>query len=388
MTRTSAARPAVLAALAALSLAPLAAGAVELADGKLHLDGNGEWSFQATDRVPAVYGQGVPGGEWETAMFDLLAVARPTDAISVFAQMGFDKVDVELEWAFLEWRLNDALRIRAGKVKQPLGNYTELRFVGTARPLFDLSTAVYGPNLIAADAYSGVGLTGDVHFGAGWSFQYDLWGGGLTLPTYEPFKLMASRAAALPGDLTEPPAFEEEHVENLFGLRASLTTPSAWTFRVSGFGGNMDSDIDGAVRLWVAGASAWYRGEKLWLSAEGFYSDEVHFEQTLAAYLEAAWFLSQRVQVAARCDVSRTRLPGWRSSDPLLRHASWTAGANYWVLPTAVLKASVDYVEGSRFILDEEWVEAGYEHAALPVASIADPPRRTLRFVVGTQFSF
>jgi hypothetical protein len=363
---------------------PTAAGAIDLADGKLFLSGNGAWSWEATTGDHAVYGHGVPDGEWESAMFDLLAVARPTDDVSISAQLGFDGMRVSAEWVFLEWRISDALRLRAGRVKQPLGNYAELQFTGTARPLFDLPTAVYGPNLIAAEAYSGLGLTGELHVGEVWSVQYDLWGGGVELPSYEPFSLFDGRAT---GPEVEPPAFEEEHVENLVGARASLVTPSGLTFRASGFGGNIVTDMDGRLELWVGGASIWYRGDRLWVSAEGFYSEEVGFERTWAGYGEVAWFLTHELQVAGRYDLSRTRLPGWVSSDPLLRHASWTAGINYWILPTAVVKASVDVVEGSRFILREEWREASYEggSVALPLER---PARRTIRFLLGTQFTF
>lgn len=368
--------------LVALWLAPVRAGAVELADGRLYVNGNGEWSFQATDREGAVYGRGVADGEWETAMFDLLVIAKPTDYLSAYAQAGFDLDTVSLEWAFLEWKLSDALRIRAGKVKQPLGNYTEIRFVGTSRPLYDLPAAVYGPNLIAAQSYSGLGFTGDFHLAEGWTLQYDLWGGGLVLPSYEPYKTLSATSGQV-----RPPAFEDEHVENLVGLRASITTPSAWTFRASTFGGNVVTDADGRVELWVAGASAWYRGEKLWVSLEGFYSKEVKFERTLAAYAEAAWFVTEKTQVAARYELSRARLSGWPANDPALRHSVWTLGGNYWITPGAVVRASVDYVEGSRFILDEEWVEAGYEDATL-AAPLARPPERTFRFLVGTQFTF
>jgi hypothetical protein len=148
--------------LALLLVAPGAANAVELGDGKLFLNGNGQWAYQATSRADAIYVDGDGDGDWHTAMFDLLVVAKPTEALTMNAQMGFETEGVALEWAFLEWRLSDALRLRAGKVKQPLGNYAELRFLGTARPLYDLATSVYGPNNMAAESYEGIGLTGDL----------------------------------------------------------------------------------------------------------------------------------------------------------------------------------------------------------------------------------
>jgi hypothetical protein len=374
----------VLAALATLvlALAPQGADAVSLSDGKLHLNGNAQWSFQKTTAPGSVYLMGDPDGDWHTAMFDFLTVAKPTDELTLNAQMGFESSgEVSLEWAFLEWKFSDAVRFRAGKVKQPLGNYAELQFTGTARPLYDLPTGVYGPNNLAAEAYQGFGFTGDLPFAGAWNFQYDVWGGALMLPSYEPFDWFN-------GEMTSATAFpsvEEERVENIVGLRASVTAPNQWTFRATTYGGNVQKD-EGArkVEFYVAGLSAWYRGEKLWFSSEAFLSDEVGFEQTLTGYVEAGWMLTEKVQVAGRYEISQTEVDGPASMDPLRKHQAYTVGAGYWITPLAALKASVDYVKGSRFILDESW-----DTETPPVLPLTKyPAGATVRFLLGTQFSF
>ena len=69
--------------------------------------------------------------------------------------------DVELDYAFAEWFVSDALKIRMGRVKHPFGLYGEIFDVGTLRPFYLLPQSIYGPNGFTAKAYNGVGLTGN-----------------------------------------------------------------------------------------------------------------------------------------------------------------------------------------------------------------------------------
>lgn len=375
--------------LALLLAAPGLAGAVSLAEGKLFINGNGQWSYQLTDRAETAYLLGDSDGDWHTAMFDLLAVAKPTDDLTINAQMGFEGEGVDLEWAFLEWKVTDAFRFRAGKVKQPFGNYAEIQFVGTGRPLYDLPTSIYGPAGIAAEAYQGIGLTGDVPFGDGWNFQYDVWGGAMILPTYEPFDLFNGEVAELVPTPTAwaAPAVEETRVENIIGARASVAMPNGWTFRLSGYGGSSESNEGEEATHLAVGASAWYRGEKLWLSGEAAYGSEHGFEKTTSGYLEAGWFLTEKVQVAGRYEILRADVEGLDGTDALEKHDAVTAGVGYWLTPGAVLRASVDYVNGSRFLAREEWNEAAEEGGTIDFP--AERSRESVvRFVVGTQFTF
>ena len=136
-------RSTLRAAGAALLLAHAgAAAAVDVGDGKLTIHGSGGWAYARTD---ANFYFADEDGDYERAMFDLALSARPADQLVISAQLGFDPGEVELEWAFAEWRFSDAARVRLGQVQQPFGNYSELKFVGTARPFFELATGVYGP---------------------------------------------------------------------------------------------------------------------------------------------------------------------------------------------------------------------------------------------------
>lgn len=356
-------RTRTLAACLALIAAP-AADAMELADGKLNLNGNGAWAYQRTDRGAYLAGD---EGEWQNAMFDLLLTARPAERLAIVAQLGFDPEEIELEWGFAEWRFSDLARVRAGKVKQPFGNYGETYFIGTARPFFTLPSAVYGPTEMAASAVSGVGVTGDWYSEDGWGLGYDAYGGALELPIFEPW---AAPPEGVPAEGLEETAL----VNDIVGGRLSLTTPWGVVVRLSGYGGRLVSDEGEAHTLVTSGASVFYRGEKLWLSIEGFHSGEFGHERQLGGYAEAAWFVTPRLQVAARWEAARVTLDEGDAPAALRRHDEGALGVGWWFTPEMVARVSVHAVKGFRFATPEDAAELGDD--------------RTLLFVAGTQFTF
>jgi hypothetical protein len=306
-------------------------------------------------------------------MFDLVLTARPTEQLVIATQLGFDQEDVELEWAFAEWRFDDAFRLRAGKVKQPLGNYMELQFVGTARPFFTLPTSVYGPAEIGAASYSGVGFTGEVSSDSGWALQYDGYGGAIELDAFEPFEVLEPGYVPETG---EAPTEENEEllVENIVGGRVSLASPWGVTLRLSGYGGKLDNHEASRPTLLVAGVSLLYRGEKLWVSTEAFQSAELGAETHRSAYAEVAWFLTPHVQLATRYEAARTTMEDFDGGSPLLRHDEVGAGVNYWFNPQLVVKGSFHLARGKKFARDD--------------ADATSSPDRTRLFVAGAQFMF
>jgi hypothetical protein len=361
---------AIHAALAlAAAVLPLAASAVSIGDGKLTLNGNGSWAYQRTHQN-LYYADS--DGDYDTAMFDLVLSARPTEDVVVSTQLGFDQEEVELEWAFAEWRYSDALRFRVGKVQQPLGNYMELQYVGTARPFFTLPTSVYGPTELGATAYFGLGATGEVLFDGGWGLQYDAYGGAIELPVYEPFEVL--EPGYVPPAGGEPLETEEELVENIVGGRLSVSSPWGVTLRASAFTGGTERSGDETFSFAVFGLSALYRGERLWVSAEAFQSGEPGHETHRVGYGEVAFFVTEKVQLAARYELARTSLEEFDGSSPLLRHDEAALGVNYWFSPQLVLKGSVHRAEGLRFAAPEE--------------GATDAGDSTLLFVAGAQFTF
>lgn len=357
----------------ALSFPPTFASALQLVDGKLSVDGNGQWAFRKTDHN--AYLAADPDGTWTTAMFDLLVAAHVTPEVTLTAQAGFEPSSeggeggAELEWAFAEWRLSDQFRLRAGKVKHPFGNYAELAFVGTVRPFFDLATSVYGPSDMAASSYSGVGVTGEWQHESGYGIAYDVYGGAMEVAVYGPWDLPDPIPAGWEG-----PQTEEELVENVGGARVSLLTPWEVTVRLSGFTG--EERGGSSVRFSAFGPSVFYRGDRLWLSVEAFRSLEEDAHGLFSAYGEAAWFLGKHLQVAARYEWARVdrSLDAEFAPSRLLRHDEVAVGANWWITRQSVAKLSLHQIWGERF--------------ATPDVGTAPRSDATFLVVAGTQFTF
>ncbi len=372
--------PAALLAAASLAL-PAVAGAVDVNDGQLTLHGDGEWAYQRSfdDNT---YLAATPVGNYDTAMFDLVLAARPTADLVISAQLGYDADQVEAEWVFAEWRFSEQLRVRVGKVQQPFGNMNELRFAGTTRAFFNLPTSVYGPSNVTGTAYQGAGLTGQDITDGGWTLAWDAYVGALQLTELDVYAGLDPATGAASGVEL---GLATQEARDLLGGRFSVTTPDEVTLRLSGYGGRL-AKADGTTEtLLVGGASLQRRGERLWLDAEAFYSDEMSHEHAWAAYATAAWFLTEHLQAAVHLEAQRTTLDAYAGESSLLRHDEWAVGLNWWVNPSLVFRASWHHVEGNRFAYPEE--TAGQPTTPRDLL-LVPPGQSTSALVVGTQFAF
>lgn len=367
-------RPARLAAALALAIAAPAARAVDINDGQLSIHANGAWAYQKTSGRNS-YDAATPEGNYDTAMFDLVLTARPAPDLVISAQLGFDPGGPDLEWSFAEWRFSEALRLRVGKVQQPFGNLNELRFAGTARPFYALPYAVYGPANVVGTAYLGLGATGQVASEGGWTLGWDGYGGAVKLGEAEPY------AGLVPGkDGGVPVEVEDHQVRDVVGGRLSLTSPMEVTLRLSGYTGQLVHDAS-RERFSSLGASLQYRGDRLWLSAEAFRSQEEESELAWTAYASVGWMLDEHLQVAAQYEWARTTFDGSPESE-LLRHQSVGLSLAWWVNPGLVFKAEWHHIDGNRFAYP-----AGRTSNEL-IDPLTAPSPHTEAFTLGTQFSF
>ena len=360
----------ILVALAAALLATRAA-AVDVADGKLTVSGFGEWGYGRTTNGNA-YLVGEEDGGYDNAQFALALTARPQDDVVVAGQLFVGAGgEATLDWAFAEYRLNDLLRIRVGKVKNPLGLFMEVKDVGTLRPFFTLPQSIYGPGEFAAEAYLGVGLTGAWEGAGGWGVGYDLYGGALDIPSFEPGAVVLAGA---PFDFAA--SREEEEAKGVVGGRVTLTTPvDGLTARVSAFTGELDAGGGGKERLAVFGLSGEYAVERFQLRGEFFRGTEGDEETNLGGYAEVAWTFLPRLQVALRFDEAHQHLEGLPAESRFVAHHEAAVGLSYWPSPNLVLKASYHNVDGNRF--------------AVPATSAGGSIARvTHLWVAGAQFSF
>jgi hypothetical protein len=366
---------ATLVALAAALLAPRAA-AVDVADGKLTVSGFGQWGYGRTANENA-YLVGEQDGGYDNAEFALALTARPQDDVVVAGQV-FLAADgeVSLDWAFAEYRLDDLLRIRAGKVKNPLGLFMEVKDVGTLRPFFTLPQSIYGPSNFAAEAYLGVGLTGEWEGARGWGLEYDLYAGALEIPSFEPADAVLSGPP--PYDFAAQAAGEDgtEAARDVVGGRVSLRTPfEGLTASVSAFTGEM-VEAAGRERIVCFGVSGEYAIDRFQIRGEFFRATEGGAETHLGGYAEVAWNFLPKLQVALRFDESHQHEDGLPADSRFLGHHETALGLSYWPSPNLVFKTSYHRVEGNRY--------------AVPALSAPDgaTDRTTDLFVAGAQFSF
>lgn len=364
--------------LAALALgAASQAAAIDVANGKLAVNGFGEWGYGRTSNANA-YLAGEEDGRYANAQFALALTARPQPDLVVAGQVLVGRTgEASLEWGFAEYRVSDLLRIRAGKVKNPLGLFMEVKQVGTLRPFFTLSQAFYGPTNFAAEAYLGAGLTGEWQGKRGWGVAYDAYAGALEIPTFEPGRALA----APPGPDGYDFAAQAVHAEvarDVLGGRVGLLTPfEGVTVRLSAFTGTVAEQLpDGTAsdeRIVAFAVSGEWVHDRFQVRGEWFRAAEGSLETHLGGYAEVAWSVLPKLQLALRFDESHQHLDGVAAA--LLEHHETVAGVSWWANPNLVFKASYHFVEGNRFAVP-----------AVSADGLLD--RDTQLVVAGAQFSF
>ena len=360
--------------LAALSGAATPARAVELAEGKLSLNFAGGWVYAVTDKNAYDTGFfiGTPKGLMNNGELNLTVIAHPFDKVTFAAQLAFDDQpdgqSAGLDWAFGEYAFSDSFKLRAGKVKLPVGLMNEVEGIGTLRPLYSLPTGLYGNTTVAGLAYYGVGITGRVPAGS-FTVGYDLFGGQTVLQTNEPYTRLTG--PLVPGTVLGP---VDDPVTRMVGARLRLETPlQGLEFQLSGYRGDL---IDATI---VSGVlSAQYVDENWSIRSEGFIASEA--KHSYGAYLEVARFLfDEHWQLVGRSEIFKTTTD--LNIDPnsnLLLHREFVLGLNYWVNTSWVFKAAVHDVFGNRLAFP----------AALDDALAAGLSPRTRMFTLSTQFAY
>lgn len=360
-------RFAIAAALLAASAGP--ALAADLAGGKLFLNGYGGAAWARSYRHEV--GPATEDGEFASS-FALAAISRAYDDVVAAASIeASSDGELDIDWAFVEWRLADQFRLHAGQSKHPFGLYAETQDVGTVRPFFTLPAAVYGPVGLMAESYLGVGVSGQVRRGA-WGVQYDAYGGDLRLDSLE------LGEALQPGAVATPPEEELDHLHELLGGRIKVLTPiDGLELSVSGYHARREeADEAGGAELnqVVVGPALEWVTEKTSVRVE-YYHLAQGDETADAGYVEVARFLDEHVQLAARAEAFRSEVEGVADSS-FLRHREAALGANYWINRDFVFKASFHLVDGNRLAVPEL------------VGPDERPRERTWAVVVGTQFTF
>jgi hypothetical protein len=317
----------------------------------------GGWAYGKTNGN--TYLAGTRDGAYDNATLALNVAASPVEQLRLEGQVcvGLDRGvrETSIDYAFAEWRLSDAARLRAGRLKHPFGIYTEIFDVGTLRPFYSLPQAVYGPVGTLAKAYDGVGISGFRKLGTRWAVTYDVYAGELELP-FNDFEASSS------ADRTSL------DVKRVVGGRAAFETPlDGLSFGASAYRGTISDEE--STRHRAVGAQVEYLTERLTLRAE--LTDKRSGADTEhAGYLESAWHLTPHWQIAAR----RAALREQDNPSTTGRHDETVLGVNYWISRKFVLKISGHHVDGM--------------HLVLPDAGAGKTNGRTNLLMFGAQFSF
>lgn len=150
-------------------------------------------------------------------------VAENMQAVAQVLAAGADEnFDLDVEWAYLDWRLNDIVSIRGGKVKEPVFLISDYIEVGYAYPWIRPPQEVYRNNPI--NTINGMEML----------IQTDVGGMGLTIQPY-----LGTNSEAVPGQ--SGLSFD---ASNFFGAAVQLSSRD-FTFQLSFL--STDVSVSGSV---------------------------------------------------------------------------------------------------------------------------------------------
>jgi hypothetical protein len=357
-----------------VTLGSLPAGAIEVGEGKLSINGFGSWGYG--DSNGNNYTSARHAGNFDSGEFGLALTTSLSDQAVVAAQLRYtpDGGGLFLDWAFGEWRFSDRFRLRMGLLKHPLGIFGEVPNVGTLRPFFVLPRGIYGQTEMTGSGVEGASISGLLFSQGSWEASYDLYGGSLKLRVQDVIGPVTKPASLTPGGAEDVQTFEAKYV---LGGRIVVATPlEGLEARLSTYGSPVKHPDN---PRFVIGPSLQYTGERFSARAEYFFYYEQNYQRTHTAYVEAAWFLTRKVQVGARAELYDLHVLEAPVRSSLFEHKELAATVNYWFDPGLVVKLSVHAVDGNRFaqptVLDDALLNGTLK-------------RSTLATILGMQFSF
>ena len=337
-------------------------------DTGIHWHGYASWGYGRTNGNS--FDAGEHNGDYHNFNFAMAMSTLLTERVRVSAQVAVtsehDANVFDVNYAQVEWRLRDALRLRLGRVRQPFGLYTEVFQVGTLRPFFSLPHSLYGPSGTVSQFFTGASISGGRSLGNQWELEYDAYTGHIDLPTVHPLQEFADSLL--------------ESFSSVVGARLNLRGPAGWLGGMSGYTGH--SEGHSRDRDYILGAHLEYVDSPVLMRTEFAYHHAPD-ERGTSGYLEAGYQLDDHWQLVARLDAFQGTF-----ADPVIaaipdggKYREQAVGVNYWVAPTFVLKSSVHFTTGRRFALP-------HEDASGTVPAGVLPKNRTLLGVIGAQVSF
>jgi len=342
------------------------------------IGGFANWAYGKTNNINE-YDLGTPQGRYDNIDMGLILTLGVLPSVNATAQVSFqsadDHTETDVDFAFVDWRINDKITLRGGQVKNPFGLYSEYFGIGTVYPFNDIPQSIYGGTTIGKEFYRGVGVSGTAFTTRKWEGTYDLFFGGLLNDELNPTELISE--AVLNGQSTVTIDGISEPIRQAFGGRLTIARPdSGLRFGINGHSGmSPDKGRQAAV-----GAFASYDTAKYLLRAEfgnAFESGYVHYS---GAYVEAGYKITRHLQPVFRYEWAREGLvTPVVIPDSFKSHRDIAGGLDYWVNPKAVLKFSYHHVNGNMLSVPR---------GDLDLASLFAIPKTTDMATFGLAFVF
>lgn len=184
--------------LALLLLAATPAGAEEIAGLTMH--GFISQGYVRTSKNQLYFGHSTDGN-FEVNEAALSFSTEPVSRLRIGAQLfaqdigSFGNHRVIVDWAVGDYRFNDWVGVRGGKLKLPLGLYGTLRDADLGRPEIYQPQAVYSEDLKdLVRAFNGASVYGTVPVGAAGYLDYEVFGGAVSTDE----AVISQRIASIP----------------------------------------------------------------------------------------------------------------------------------------------------------------------------------------------
>lgn len=237
-----------------------------------------------------------------------------------------DHFMVALDWAFVTVHLNNDFGLRAGKIKLPVGLVNEYVDVGTAYPWIRPPELIYTEQASGPQATRESFVGGSLVFNKYWGdfdLSVDVYGGEIDL--------------------------EEMHIKKMRGLRFSADWQDQFQFQVSAYQGQMIAEDPnspmGAMMHEQDHAAVVVGGSCDWNNLV-FYAEYALVDMDIQMMTMGMTELSSALDGEAYYFTVGYRISRWLphfthqewDRDNGLQHSIDTAGLNYQLFPTTVLK--------------------------------------------------
>lgn len=393
-------RTAVL-ALVLSQVAVLPSAAADLFGDRLRVNGFASQAFLRSEKNDYLI-EGSTDGSFQLTEFGLTVNAKINEKLRVGGQLLSRDFGVEgnhavkLDWGFGEYRVHQALGLRIGKVKLPIGLYNEERDLDFLRPMAFLPQGVYD-ELMRDFLTAGVGASayGNVRLGDAGDLDYVVFVGELDVSDETTFvrvqKGYVSRSAS---ELFGLPVTDYVwRSETAVAARLLYNTPVSGLrlgasyadldgrFDLGAFGTRFDevlagTGIPGTVTggfrdTWVL--SGEYLSDRIELRAEfkRFRTESATFGQPTESGDTEAWYAMGTFRIPGADQVAITAVYDYferyrdREHDPANgRHnekKDFGAGLRWDVSPGFALKAEYHTVRGAGSVFDT-WGELNREN--------------------------